>query len=88
MDGVNFVIQLGDYNYTIPMKYFLADTMHNNRHDCDVFIQELDQDLTEGTNVVRLGDPFFAAFIPVFDVTNQSLGLGVSARALTDVAVT
>lgn len=42
----DFVIQLGDYNYTIPMKYFLADTMQDSRHDCDVFIQELDADAT------------------------------------------
>ena len=37
--------------------------------------------------MVRLGDPFFAAFLPVFDVTNQMIGLGLSARAKTDVSV-
>lgn len=84
----NFVIQLGEYNYTIPMKYFLADTMNNNRHDCDVFIQELDQDATTATNTVRLGDPFFSGFMPIFDTANQSLGLAVSARAQEGVTQT
>ena len=81
----DFIIQLGNYNYAIPMKYFLADTMNGSSHDCDVFIQELDADLDVGTNTVRLGDPFFAAFMPVFDVASQNIGLTVSARALTDV---
>ena len=34
----DFVIQLGDYNYTIPMKYFLASTMNGAYADCDYFI--------------------------------------------------
>ena len=53
-----------------------------------MFIQELNDTLPHDTNTVRLGDPFFSAFLPVFDVENQSIGLAVSSRALSQVDVT
>ena len=34
----DFSVVLGEYDYTIPMAYMLADTMQGTRHDCDVFI--------------------------------------------------
>ena len=81
----NLNIVIGYHNYTIPMKYFLADTDYNGRHDCDVYISEFDPEKSDAETTVRLGDPFFAAFLPVFDSENEALGLAVSARALTGV---
>lgn len=37
--------------------------------------------------MIRLGDPFFSAFLPVFDVENDQIGLAQSARALPLTAV-
>lgn len=37
--------------------------------------------------MIRLGDPFFSAFLPVFDVDNDMIGLAQSARALPLTAV-
>jgi hypothetical protein len=37
--------------------------------------------------MIRLGDPFFSAFLPVFDVENDMIGLAQSARALIGTAV-
>jgi len=34
----DFIIQLGDYYYNIPMKYFMASTMNGSYADCDMFI--------------------------------------------------
>ena len=33
-------------------------------------------------NVLELGDPFFAAFLPVFDVENELLGLALASRGI------
>ena len=49
---------------------------------------ELDGDDSVPSNFVRLGDPFFAGFLPVFDVDNDQIGLGLSARATDGVAKT
>lgn len=47
--------------------------------DCDLYMTQLD-DYTE--DAIRLGDPFFSSFLPVFDVDNDQLGLALAARAL------
>ena len=61
----DFTITLGDQNYTIPMVNLLSDTMWNNRHDCDFFFTRMAE---PDDNTIRLGDPFFSAFLPVFDI--------------------
>ena len=58
--------------------------MYNNRHDCDIFFAQMKDNTS---NSVRLGDPFFSAFLPVFNVTSEMVGLALSARALDGVAV-
>ena len=64
----DFGIVLGGFNYTIPMRQMVADVSSD---DCDIFLAELDSDLEGSANDVRLGDPFFAAFMPIFDVEND-----------------
>ena len=85
----NFTIQLGDYEYSIPMNQFMVDVTAGGSNDCDVFIAELDanSDLPN-ENFVRLGDPFFASFLPVFDIDNDQIGLAMSARAKDHVSKT
>ena len=34
----DFIVQLGDYKYNIPFKYFLATTQNGGYSDCDIFI--------------------------------------------------
>lgn len=70
------------------MKYMMANTMNAGYNDCDVFVQDLNDTLPTDTNTVRLGDPFFSAFLPVFDVDSQKIGLAVASRALSDVTQT
>ena len=40
------------------------------------------------SNSIRLGDPFFSAFLPVFDIDNDQIGLALNARAYENVSVT
>ena len=81
----DFVITLGGQNYTIPMATLLSDTQWNTRHDCDLFFTSV---YPADDNTVRLGDPFFGAFLPVFDVENDQIGLALNARAYEGVSVT
>ena len=47
----------------------VATVSRDSKTDCDIFIATLDSELDDGSsNNVRLGDPFFAAFMPIFDV--------------------
>ncbi len=39
-------------------------------------------------NSIRVGDPFLSAFLPVFDVDNDQLGLAIARRALPRSAIT
>ena len=70
----------------MPMKNLLADTQYDaSRHDCDLFFARLNN--LYG-NDVRLGDAFFSAFLPIFDVESDMLGLAVNSRALDGVTIT
>ena len=66
------------------MRYLMTDATYSGRNDCDLYFAQL-RDFD--SNNIRLGDPFFAAFLPVFDVENEMLGLGVGARALPGVTM-
>ena len=81
----DFVITLGGQNYTIAMENLLSDTQWNSRHDCDLFFVQLDE---PNLNSIRLGDPFFSAFLPVFDIEQDQIGLALNARAYENVSVT
>ena len=39
-------------------------------------------------NSIRLGDPFFSAFLPVFDIDNDQIGLALNSRAYENISVT
>jgi len=71
-------IKLGSEIYSIPM-VSLSESVYvrDDWPDCDIFVVPL----TEDEMAVRLGDPFFASFTPVFDVDNDQIGLGLSTRA-------
>ena len=78
-------ITISNMTYSIPLRNFLADTQYyESRHDCDLFIAQL---YYKFENAIRLGDPFLSAFLPVFDVDNDMLGLAVAARALPGTAM-
>ena len=77
-------ITMGNLTYSIPLRNLLADTMEGTRHDCDMYISQV---YYKYDNMIRLGDPFFSAFLPVFDVDNDMIGLAQSARALPLTAV-
>ena len=47
------------------------------REDCDFFITPLKSD----EKTIRLGDPFFVSFVPIFDVENDQLGLAKNRNA-------
>jgi len=47
------------------------------REDCDFFITPLKGD----EKTIRLGDPFFVSFVPIFDVDNDRLGLAMNVNA-------
>ena len=87
-------LTLGDYVYSIPFKNLLINVTYNNRADCDLMVAMLKQEVAaDGVtladmNDIRLGDPFFAAFFPVFDIDNDQIGLAKSIRAQTGVAKT
>ena len=64
-DG-DFVIKLGDYEYSIPLKFLVAQTQFSDtRSDCDIYIAQLKQG---DQNVIRLGDVFLSAFLSVYDI--------------------
>ena len=44
--------------------------------------------LTEDEPAVRLGDPFFVSFAPIFDIDNDQIGLGKSVNAPEGTSVT
>lgn len=69
----NFTLQIGDYNYTLPVSSFIAQTLSSSgsTYDCNVFVTELDADEDVELNFIRLGDPFFQGFMPVFDIDND-----------------
>jgi len=48
----------------------------------------IDDVLIETGAVVRLGDPFFSSFLPVFDIEMDRLGLGLSWQAPSGSALT
>jgi len=39
-------------------------------------------------NAIQVGDPFFAAFLPIFDADNEMLGLALAARGIDGSSVT
>lgn len=76
--SANFTFTLGDYNFTIPLENIASNTTYNGRVDCDLYLTQL-KNTTE--NMIRLGDPFFSSFLPVFNVDKDMLGLALSARS-------
>ena len=76
--SANFTFTLGDYNFSIPLENLASNTTYNSRVDCDLYLTQL-SDATE--NMIRLGDPFFSSFLPVFNVDKDMLGLALSARS-------
>ena len=55
---------------------------NKGRTDCDLYIVgQSETDPVTGEQkptAVRLGDPFFTSFLPVFDVEHDQLGLAIS----------
>ena len=65
---------------------YVVDSDGDDRTDCDLYIVgqvETTDPVTEEPRptTVRLGDPFFTSFLPVFDVANDQLGFALSWRA-------
>ena len=81
-----FKIQFGDEVYSIPMQNMIAQSqVSGSRTDCDLYFA-LNKDV-EATDV-RLGDVFFSAFLPIFDVESDMLGLAMNSRALEGASIT
>ena len=80
---------IGDYNYQIPLSGLTYSSDYyeyteDGRIDCDFFVVPL----TEKEETIRLGDPFFVSFTPIFDVENDQLGLAVGSGAPDGTAIT
>ena len=75
----NFTFTLGEYNFTIPLSNLASTTVYDSRNDCDLYLSLQVNNQTD--NFIRLGDPFFASFMAVFDVENDNIGLALSARS-------
>lgn len=54
--------------YTLSLKALTTDVTQSTRTDCDMFLTEMHD---ETANMVILGDPWLAAFMPIFDVDND-----------------
>ena len=75
----------------MPLKHLVNELVRTTDKgdiiDCDLYIVQLrpnitiDDHTTVTGNVVRLGDPFFSAFLPVFDIENDRLGLALAWQA-------
>ena len=77
-------VGFGGYRYQIAVKDLSFTATHDSfywfndgRKDCDLWITPLPG--TEKT--IRLGDPFFVSFVPIFDVENNQLGLAMNRNA-------
>ena len=82
----NFSIQFGTEVYSIPMNQLIAQTQRTSSvADCDLYFAPLND--LYGNNI-RLGDPFFASFLPIFNVETEELGLAMNARAYEGSSIT
>lgn len=87
----DFVIKVGSSGtsitgqYTLSLKALTTDVTQSTRTDCDMFITELHN---ETENIVVLGDPWLSAFMPIFDVDNDQIGLAVYDAAPTSAEYT
>ena len=77
-----FALQIEGQTYYIDLDVLMVDTNSGTTPYCDIYITSLDKDdMVDGPAVV-LGDPFFSAFLPVFDVDADVIGLAQSAHAI------
>lgn len=80
-------IQIGNEIYSIPVEDLVSTAQSpygTKTVDCDLFIVPL----TEDEVAIRLGDPFFVSFAPIFDIENDQLGLVKSKRAPDGTKIT
>jgi len=86
----NITIQLGTESsqssnssyYTIPVSQLVYQSPYDfvGVGDCDLYVTQLSK--LAPANGIRLGDPFFSSFLPIFDVENDRLGLALAKQAL------
>lgn len=83
----NFVVQIGDLYYAIPIQRLVSTNWNPTslRFDCDLYIMQIEENVD---NAVRLGDAFFSAFFPVFDIENDLVGLALNSQALEGSSIT
>ena len=70
-------VGIGDYIYAIPLTALTYTSEYKKRKDCDLFVTPL----TQNEKTIRLGDPFFVSFTPIFDVENDRIGLAINSQA-------
>ena len=78
-------VTISDYKFSIPFSNLVQQVTPSGttRIDCDLFIvQNYNNASDDDPNVLEIGDPFFSAFLPVFDVENELLGLALASRAV------
>jgi len=66
----NFSITIGDEKYSIPFSNLIQQTSNSagNTPECDLYVVN---NYNTEDNAIQVGDPFFSAFFPVFDVDND-----------------
>ena len=74
------------YKFSIPFSNLIQQSTNSDgRSDCDLFIV---QNYATTDNVLELGDPFFSAFLPVFDVDRELMGLAIASRGTEGSSIT
>jgi len=74
-----FSVTLDNTKFTIPFQNLVMQSTISNLPYCNLFIV---QNYNNDQNVLELGDPFFSAFLPVFDVDNEMMGLAIASRGI------
>ena len=86
LSAYSLAVTIADYKFEIPFENLLGQTtVFSTKVDCDLYIVQTYDNVD---NVIELGDPFFSAFMPVFDADQDLLGLALNALAVEGSSVT
>ena len=87
LSGMYFNITMSDYRFSIPFENLVQQTSSSSSAtpECDLYIVR-NYETTD--NAIQIGDPFFSAFLPVFDVDSELLGLALAARGVEGSSIT